>query len=358
MHGGDIYGNRVDIDFSVNLNPYPRDGGTEERIRRAMEEGTANAVRYPDILQRDVRKALAQANGLVPECVYAGNGASEIIKVITLMTAPKTALLIEPCYSGYENALSTRGGCEIRRAFLSEEKGFGITDDLPDTITNDIDILYIQDPVNPIGKSMDYELMYTILEKANRCYITVLYDRSFYHLSDRSVDDPMPVMDILNRFDNVYIVSSYTKSFALPGIRMGYVMSTEHNINRLIPYFPEWNLSSAATELIKACSDILENSDYLNRSVEYIRKERSFLIREFSGLGFKVYESDTVFILIKGLRGLYEMLLDKGILIRKCEDFNGLDDGFYRIAVRCHEDNVRLIEAVRKVMDELRAYKT
>ena len=351
MHGGDIYSNRVDIDFSVNLNPYKMDKDSEEKIRSAMLKGMDNAHFYPDPAQKDVRGAIARANDVDPGCVYAGNGASEIIKAITVMTAPHKALLIEPCYSGYENALGTREGCEIRRVFLDEENGFGITNGVLDMITDDIDILYIQDPVNPIGKSTDPGLMYTIIEKANRCYITVLYDRSFYRLSDRSIDDPMPTPEILSRFDNVYIVSSYTKSFALPGIRMGYVMSTERNISGLIPYFPEWNLSSVATEVMKACSDIISNSDYLSRSAEYIRKERGYLTGEFCRLGFKVYESDTVFILVKGMKGLCELLLKKGILIRGCEDFHGLDDSFYRIAVRCHEDNDRLIETVREVMN-------
>lgn len=356
MHGGDIYNNRVDIDFSVNLNPYPLDKESEEKIKAAMCAGMKTARLYPDIAQKDVRTAIARANDVDPGCVYAGNGASEIIKAVTSMAAPKTALLIEPCYSGYENALVTCEGCEIRRVILNEENGFAITDELPDSITVGIDILYIQDPVNPTGKSMDPRIMYTILEKANRCYITVLYDRSFYHLSDISIDDRMPTADILNRFDNVYVVSSYTKSFALPGIRMGYVMSTNRNISGLIPYFPEWNLSSVATEMIKTCSDISENSDYLNRSAEYIRKERLFLSKALSELGFKVFESDTVFILIKGMKGLYDLLLKKGILIRGCEDFHGLGDSFYRIAVRSHEDNGRLLKAVREVMDELGAY--
>ena len=352
MHGGDIYNNRVDIDFSVNLNPYPPDKETEDRIKTAVNEGLDNARYYPDPAQKDVREAIASANGLTGECVYAGNGASEIIAAITSMTAPKKALLIEPCYSGYEHALGPWPECDVKTVFLEEENGFELTDEVLDSITDDIDILYLQDPVNPTGKTADPQALYTILEKANRCYITVLYDRSFYLLSDRSLDDPMKSGNILKRFDNVYIVSSYTKCFALPGIRMGYVMSTKSNISKLMPYFPEWNISSVAASLMKACSEILNTSDYMDRSVRYIRRERRFLCEALSDLGFRVYEGDTVFILMKGMKGLYEMLLAKGILIRRCDDMGGLTDGFYRIAVRCHEDNERLIDAIREVMDE------
>ena len=89
---------------------------------------------------------------------------------------------------------------------------------------------------------------------------------------------------------------------------------------------------------------------------EYIKKEREYLAGSLAGLGFKVFDSDTVFILVKDEGGkygdLYDRLLQKGILIRKCDDFNGLTGRFFRIAVRSHEDNMVLIDAIRLIADD------
>ena len=103
MHGGDIYNNSVDMDFSVNLNPYPRYIKDEALIKTAVDEGIRAAVNYPDPGQNGVRNAIADAEGIPASCVYAGSGASELIMAVTNLVKPKKALLTEPCYSGYED---------------------------------------------------------------------------------------------------------------------------------------------------------------------------------------------------------------------------------------------------------------
>lgn len=349
MHGGDIYNNSVDIDFSVNLNPYPLSPDDEAAISDAMEEGVSAAGQYPDIAQSDVRKAIAASEGVPEDCVYAGSGASELIMAVTAMTAPKKALLIEPCYSGYEHALHD---CEIVRYHLKEENSFETGEDVLDYITDDIDIVYIQNPINPTGRNVDNTLIQEIVKKANTCYITVLYDRSFYSLSDEYI----VYNGNFQPSDNVFIIGSYTKSFALPGIRMGYVMSTKESIRRLTEYLPEWNISCIAASVMKECARISRDCGYLRDSVAYIQKERVYLSKELSRLGFTIFKSNTVFILIKDESGkykdLYKRLIEKGILIRRCDDFDGLSDRFYRIAVRNHEDNTVLIDAIRLIADE------
>ena len=224
MHGGGYYSCDIDIDFSVNLNPYPKSAKEDAVIQAALEEGLGNASKYPDIFQTDVRTAVSDAEGVDAGCVYAANGASELIMAVTLMTAPQKALLVAPGYTGYEYALTARNGCRIIRYFLNEEKDFRPGRDILEMITDDTDILYLQDPVNPTGRNIDGTLLSDILDKANRCYVTVLYDRSFYMLSDGFGRKGLSGNELINRYDNLYLVSSYTKSFALPGIRMGYVM--------------------------------------------------------------------------------------------------------------------------------------
>ncbi|MCR5356375.1 MAG: aminotransferase class I/II-fold pyridoxal phosphate-dependent enzyme [Lachnospiraceae bacterium] len=353
MHGGDIYNNSVDMDFSVNLNPYPKFIKDEAALKTAIDEGIRAAVNYPDIAQGGVRNAIAEAERLPASCVYAGSGASELLMAVTSLIKPKKALLIEPCYSGYKHAL---GDCEIKRYVLKEENGFEwdekVTDEVTGMLSADIDIVFLQNPVNPTGNCVDRALIYKIIKKAESLNITVVYDLSFYMLSDDS-DAKGGISEIP---DNVFAIGSYTKSFALPGLRMGYVMAARKNIDAIIPYLPEWNLSSVATSVMKECASICKRGMYLSESREYIRNEREFLSGELTKLGFKVYKSNTVFLLVKDINGrygnLYERLLDKRILIRKCDDFCGLDNEHYRIAVRTHEENQTLIDEIRQMTYE------
>lgn len=352
MHGGNIYDYSIDIDFSVNLNPCTLSGEDADTINSAMAEGIENARFYPDIRQSTVRAAIAEAEGVTPGQVYAGSGASELIMAVTALVSPKKALLIDPCYSGYEHALSSMRKCNIVRYPLKEEDGLAVTTQVLDALTGDIDIMFIADPVNPTGQNIDEELLGKIFDRAHELGLTVVYDTSFLALSDKAdVRDKDANSSYVNKYNNLFILSSYTKSFALPGLRMGYIMSTKQNINALIPYLPEWNLSSVAGSVMKACAHILQHSDHLKRSREFIKNERQYITEALTELGFKVFDSDTVFILVKddndSFKSLYDELLKQHILIRKCDDFNGLTEGYYRMAVRERSDNDRLIAAIK-----------
>ena len=194
-----------------------------------------------------------------------------------------------------------------------------------------------------------------ILEKARDIGSSVLLDESFYMLSYKSVCGPFrDTGEFLERYGNLYIIRSYTKSFALPGVRMGYVLTCPENVRRLAGYLPEWNLSSLAASVMKACAKTVLEGDFLRASLDYIQAERQFLVRGLEGLGLKVYESDTVFVLFKCVAGvdLYTALLDRKILIRDCADLPGLGKGYYRVAVRCRKDNEQLINVIGEVLSE------
>ena len=350
MHGGDIYSNKVDIDFSVSLNPCKRNLSEDFLIKQAVSEGMRSFGNYPELSQYEVRRALSMAEGVPYGCVYGGNGASELIMGITGMVSPKKALIMEPGYSGYLHALRSVKECQIISCYLKEKDGFMLTEEVLDYITDDIDMIFIQDPWNPVGVNNDSELIKRLIRKSLDHNITILFDISFRSLSEGAARD-------LSIHDNIYYVSSFTKSFAMPGIRMGYVMSTETNINDLIQRLPEWNLSSMAQSVMKACARISAEGDYPERSVSFIRKEREFLTKELEGLGFKVYRSDTVFILFRDTMqaagrqaDLHESLLKRRILIRKCDDLPGLGKDFFRTGIRGHEENIMLIDNIKEVL--------
>ena len=307
----------------------------------------ASASFYPDPAQKAVRSALADMENIDMECVFAGNGASELLLASARMLNPGKALLIEPCYTGYEYALKCVRDCGIRRYLLREEEGFCLTEDILDAITDDIDVICLADPNNPTGKNIDGNLLEKILDRSDELNISVVLDRSFYMLSNaynKNTDEKYT--ELIPKYKNLFIIKSFTKCFALPGIRMGYVISSSDNVLKLSRHLPEWNLSSVSDTLMRRLSVYAKDGKFYRDSIEQIKTERSFLMRELSGTGFKVFESDTNYLLIKSHKNIYEKLLDKGILIRRCDDFYGLSGDFYRIAVKGREDNIHLIETL------------
>ena len=357
MHGGDIYNNRVKYDFSVNLNPYPaswadRKHKNDEHIHRIANSlagsllyGLDSGQKYPDIDQTELRNDLAGSEGVKIENVFAGCGASELLMAVSRVLMPKTALLIEPCFTGYKHVLSSVGCSNIVRYFLKEEDGFVFTDDVIGCISDDIDVVFLADPNNPTARNIDPDLLIQIIDAAKSHKTAVVLDESFFDISEGRMRRSA---DLMKRYEDIYIIRSYTKSFALPGVRMGYVITSGENITRIRAQLPEWNLPSLSESVMSACAKISEDDRYYSDSMELVRKERDFLIRGLTDLGMTVFDSDTVFLLIKGPEGLYEKLLRSHILIRKCDDMAGLDGCFYRIAVRDHKANTHLINTLKR----------
>lgn len=354
MHGGDIYSHNIDIDFSVSLNPFVTDD-VKAALDDVARSGIACAGNYPDILQRDVRSSLSKAENVSGSCVLAGSGASELIMAVTRKISPHNALLIEPSFSGYRHALSSINGCKISEYHLKEEDGYRLTEGVLDVLTGDVDMAFLQDPWNPTGSNTDPSLLDKMLDRARDLGIKVLLDESFYPLSDAYTDGKRGALhERIKEYEGLYIIRSYTKCFALPGIRMGYVISSSDNINGLRTHLPEWNLSTVASSIIIACSDIIGRSDFLDRSVRQIASEREYLCHGLEALGLIVYESDTLFVMFhapEDTPDLYDALIGKGILIRSLDDMPTLGRGYYRAAVRRHEENIRLIASITEILN-------
>ncbi|WP_026510435.1 pyridoxal phosphate-dependent aminotransferase [Butyrivibrio sp. LC3010] len=364
-HGGDIYRNKVNMDFSVNLNPL----GTPAKVMEAVRNSVERAGVYPDITQQEIREIIADANGVSPESVYAGNGASELIMAAVKAVRPATALLFEPGFSGYEHALLSVD-CRIKRHLLNKENGFRFSEEdikaLSEESGDRPGMIFICDPSNPTGVNIEEEILIEILDIAKERDVYVCLDESFLYMSEKigkfwNADDSgrvgnaneflkARVRDLITKYENLIIIRSLTKLLALPGIRMGYAISSPRNIKKMIRQLPEWNLSVCSEAAMKEGIRLIGEMDFIKSTNDLISSERSFLMSKLRNLGLKVYESDSSFILFEGPSDLYDALLSKGILIRDCSDYYGLEKGFFRIAVKGHLENEKLVEALEDVL--------
>ena len=341
-HGGDIYRNKVNIDFSINLNPL----GILPEMKEALIKALERSEEYPDQNQRLVREKIADLEGLDFGNVFAGCGASELIPAIVRSLRPANALIFAPSYTGYERALDG-AGVDILYHNTMKESGFDLTMEDTKSITDKTDLVFLCDPINPTGKNIKEDVFNEMIRKANEAGATVILDESFYLLSKGCKGSfRTKSINLLRKYDNLYILRSFTKLFCVPGIRAGVVLGSHEGIREIAKQVPEWNLPVTSEAVISTGYDIMKSGKFLKETLDAVKCGRKYLTKELKGFGFGVYDSDTSFVLFEGPEGLKPKLLEKGILIRECDDYPSLGKGYYRIAVRCKEDNEKLIEAI------------
>lgn len=350
-HGADIYGaseifgiNEDDIiDFSSNINPL----GIPENVQEAIIRSVKYSNRYPDINSRELIKGLSNYEKVPENWIFCSNGAAEAIFRIALSIIPQNALLTSPTFSEYEQSLKTVG-TDIKYFALEEENDFKLTDNIINSIKIDTDIVFICNPNNPTGQIADKILLEKIISHCKLMNTTIVIDECFMDFVEDK--EKYSTIDLMEKYNNLIVLRAFTKIYAIPGIRLGYCMSSNTNtISFIKKSGPPWNVSTIAQAAGVAS---LKETDYVTKSVLYVKKQRQYVTDEMNKLNIKLYESyaNYIFFKLTDDLNLYEELLKRGILIRNCSNYRNLDDSFYRIAVKSEFENKILIENLKEII--------
>ncbi len=346
-HGGDIYRNRVQLDFSVNINPLGMPGSAAAAFCGSVRKLSA----YPDYEQEALRRLLAARCEFPEECIACGNGASELLQAALLALHPHSVLLPVPSFSGYRHALRglsllREGGIRIREFPLAESRGFALDASILETPPAELTILCA--PNNPVGNIIDLNLLRALLDRCRRECAHLLLDICFLSLCADGEVLSRRILELARAYPELILVNALTKSHALPGLRVGWALCADSSIIRALRLMqPEWSLSVPGMETARAA--LTGDQEYLRRSRELIRKERAYLVRGLTRLGFHCFPGEANFILFHAERELQEALLQRGVLIRRCEDYVGLDAHYYRIAVRRRSENRELLRILAEL---------
>lgn len=347
-HGGDIYAyenGECITDFSTNINPL----GTPLEVIAAVASGAQSLARYPDWSCRKLREALAKHIGCLAQDVICGNGAAELIFSIVSAKKPKTALLVAPCFAEYEAALVATGA-DIRYHMLLPEQDFSLTADFEKALTADLDMVFLCVPNNPTGAVLEKERLTAIADICEKNNILCVLDECFNDFLNNPKAHSM--MDRIAGRNHLIILKSFTKMYALAGLRLGYAVSCNHALlEEIYRQRQPWAVSSLAQ---RAGLAALSQTAFVAQSRAVILAERVFLEQGLLALGFRVFAGDGNFLLFYGAQGWKERLLERGFLIRDCGNYRGLGNGYYRIGVRTHDENVRLLNAMRLILEEER----
>lgn len=327
------------IDFSANINPL----GMSNKVKSGMMEAISFVEHYPDITYFDLKNNIKLYENVDIENILLGNGAAEVIFNISRGLKPKKALLLAPTFSEYEESLKSVD-CAIEYYKMDEE--FIIKEDFLESLNENIDITFICNPNNPTGALTKRDFLIKVLDKGKDCNITVVVDESFLDFLENK--DEYSVINLTKDYENLIVVKSLTKFFAFPGIRLGYgITMNKEYLEKIQKVSISWNVNTIAS---KAGEIALKEEGYIRATIEYFKEEKEFLLKyleEFKDI--KIFEGHANFIFFKAREDLKEKLLEKGILIRSCENYIGLSKGYFRIAVRKREENISLLEALNKI---------
>lgn len=330
------------IDFSANINPL----GFPSWLREEVDKNISSLIHYPDINQKQFIKALAQYLRIPKEMILGGNGAGELLHLVPPVINPEQVIIPSPSFSEYASSCRS---FNVNTFPLLEEDNF-----VPDynkfrkklSSLKGRNLVFIGQPNNPTGTLTAPELLTTLAKEHPDTIFCI--DESFADFVPSYIS---PAAEGNKMLKNIIVIRSMTKFYALPGLRIGYAIADSKLISKIKMIQSPWSVNTLA---LTTGARAIEDNEYRRQTVSTVTHLRDLLrstLESFSWL--KIFPSKANFILVKAIRGpapknLYNFLFERKILIRACSSFHGLDNRFFRIAVRRDTD----IQILHKGLEE------
>jgi histidinol-phosphate aminotransferase len=323
------------LDFSVSTNPFGPLPGTKE----AMSQASIDC--YPDSEATELEQPLARKLNIAPGNLIIGSGSTELIRlaVTAYFGSDDLVIIPQPTYGEYEIACYLVGAQVLKQPML-EEANFQLN------AVETVDLIrkhrpkgiFLCNPNNPTGQYLSREEVKEILSVAR--HSLVVLDEAYIAFTE----DTWSSLDLIG-WENLVILRSMTKDYALAGLRLGYAVAAESIISVLKRVRPPWNVSSVAQA---AGVFALKADGYLEACAMKIKEAKEFLVEELKHLGFSPLPSQANFFLVKvgDAARFRQALLKKGILVRDCTSF-GLPN-YIRLAPRTIAECQRLLAAIKE----------
>lgn len=346
-HGGNIYKMAEElgvpegrlIDFSASINPL----GISKNVKDIIDQEIDNIVNYPDTDSKILRRKIAEHHGIDPDTIICGNGSTELIYLIPRALKPEQVLIPAPTFSEYERACRISSGPRVKHYELKKESCFEI---IPDQFINAMqgcDMAFLCNPNNPTGHLLEKDDLLRIAQAAGQMRCCLIVDEAFI--------DFVPEGSVIkNVQENPYMIvlRSMTKFYALTGLRIGYGVFHKDVINKIKEFKEPWTVNHLAQKTaIAAITDNVyaaETYELIKREKDFIEKGLQELHVEFlpSGVNYYLLRIEDAEMIVSGLKG-------KGILVRDCSNFRGLEGSYIRTAVRSRSDNEMLLRELSEL---------
>jgi len=330
------------LDFSASINPL----GPPAGLRGAITAAFDRLVHYPDSAAAELRDALARRHGLHPGTICVANGSTELIYLAPRLAGGR-GLIVAPPFSEYAKSLA-RAGLEVAYLDLSPADGFALPlATLDRHLAQGCALLFLANPGNPTGALIPRQDIAEVIRLCRSRGTFLVLDEAFIDFCEEE-----SATDLVAGEDGAVVLRSMTKFFAIPGLRLGYAVGSEAVIARLSALREPWSVNTLAQAAGLAC---LADGEYPATTRALVKAERERLAAGIAALpGLAVYPSAANYLLVRidagpTARELAERLFAERVLIRDCSSFRGLSDRYFRVAVRGAEENLRLLDLLKKV---------
>ena len=371
IHGGNIFQfaheQRIEpyevVDFSANINPL----GPSQHGLDALNAQLRYISHYPDATNDDVLNAIADTYGMDKHQITVGNGAAELLYAICRLPGYTGAFVPAPGFSEYKEALEA-SKIPVRDIFYrprEDDNGkpyFEVPYLALETFAAELKgqdgriIVFLGNPNNPDGTLLDKDHIRTVASMLKDANSLLVIDESFIDFvgNDPLQDNEHSMRSLVNEFDNIIVVHSFTKFYAVPGLRIGAAFANETLITQLQQYIPSWSVNTIAQAYTKAA---LNDVDYIKRTKQELNEERAFMYNALDDIeGITVYPPSANFILFQvnqeGITANYinEELKKYNMIVRNCDSYVGLTNHWVRIAVKDHDTNIKLVDKLTNIL--------
>jgi len=331
-------------DFSASINPL----GFPAGVAQALQASLAELSHYPEQHAERLVEALSMHHRLAPAHLLAGNGSTELIYLLPRVLRPRSAAIVTPAFGEYARALSL-ADIPYTQLPLSPSNGFAFDPSaLAERLNPECEMVLLANPGNPSGVPVAPQTLREFAERlAGRA--TLVVDEAFVDFCP-----DYSLLQTVTSCDNLYVLRSMTKFYAIPGLRVGYLAGPTAGISRLRDAQEPWTVGAPALHAALAC---LADEAYRRSTLRLFPRLRRQLASGLRRLGLEVFDAAANYLLCRlpvecSAPNLASLLQLQGILVRPCNDFVPLDDRYLRLAVRGSDENRLLLRRLGALLPE------
>jgi threonine-phosphate decarboxylase len=349
-HGGNIYEMARTlgcspwdmVDMSSNVNPL----GLPPRLQATLEKHWHEIISLPEVDSQSLQTAFAEATGVTANQVLAGNGTTAFIYTIPLALKIKKALVVGPTYADYGDACRAHG-VEPTFSLALEDDRFEPDFEAIWSKLRDVDTVFICNPNNPTGRLLPAEGLKDLIHAHPGVRFVV--DESYLPF----VPDWKTESLAGSGLGNVIVLQSFSKIFAIPGLRLGFLIAAQEMVRAFQPFGQPWSVNRLAQ---LAGSFLVSQQDFFEETVLFVENQKKAFLDDIEGVHDLCPFPSAVHFFLFRLEGtlnacdLCRHMARRRILIRDCSNLHGLSDRFIRIALKTSKANRRCVEALKEVL--------